>query len=151
MGVFSLSIQEEGLFGFTVHTNSAVNHTTYAEITRREKDGTLTNKGKKTVNEFGIRTNIWRYANGKGFSTKDKMAYQHPAIFPEKLAEDHIRSWSNPGDIILDPFLGSGTSLISALNCGRNFIGYEYNEGFRELMQSRFDAELDANADIMFI
>ena len=47
---------------------------TNGEITRREKDGTLTNKGKKVINKFGVRTNIWRYANGKGFSTKYSLA-----------------------------------------------------------------------------
>ena len=46
------------------------------------------------------------------------------------------------GDTVLDPFLGSGTSLIASLQNGRNFIGYEYNEGFKELMQSRFSKEL---------
>jgi len=95
---------------------------TYGEITRREKDGTLTNKGKKVVNEFGIRTNIWKYINGKGFSTKDKIAYEHPAIFPEKLVEDHLHSWSNEGDLVLDPFGGSGTTGKMAKAMKRDYI-----------------------------
>lgn len=95
---------------------------TYSHVTRRETDGTLTNKGKKTINEYGIRTNIWRYANGKGFSTKDKIAYKHPAIFPEKLAEDHIKSWSNEGDIVLDIFGGSGTTIKMAEKLNRKWI-----------------------------
>ena len=61
------------------------------------------------------RSNIWRYNNGKGFSTKDSIAYKHPAIFPEKLVDDHILSWSNPGDIVLDPFGGSGTTAKEAI------------------------------------
>lgn len=96
--------------------------TTFSEITRREKDGTLTNKGKKTINKFGIRTNIWKYNNGKNFATKDKIAYQHPAIFPEKLAEDNIVSWSNKGDVILDLFGGSGTTAKIAKKLGRDWI-----------------------------
>jgi site-specific DNA-methyltransferase (adenine-specific) len=60
--------------------NKWANCKTYTNVTRREKDGSLTDKGRKTVNEFGVRTNIWKYANGKGFSTKDEIAYQHPAI-----------------------------------------------------------------------
>lgn len=123
--------------------NKWANHTTYAEITRREKDGTLTNKGKKTVNEFGIRTNIWRYANGKGFATKDKIAYQHPAIFPEKLAEDHIRSWSNPGDIILDPFGGSGTTAKAAQRLGRRWILIEAVEDYCEIAEKRLEGITD--------
>lgn len=102
--------------------NKCAGQSTYGEITRREKDGTLTNKGKKIINEFGIRTNIWKYNNGKGFATKDKIAYKHPAIFPEKLVEDHILSWSNEGDIVLDPFGGSGTTAKIAEKLGRKWI-----------------------------
>jgi site-specific DNA-methyltransferase (adenine-specific) len=60
--------------------------------------------------EYGVRGNIWRYAVGYMQSTKNKIAFEHPAIFPEKLAEDHIISWSNVGDVVLDPFMGSGTT-----------------------------------------
>ena len=59
---------------------------------------------------------------------------------------------TNEGDTVLDPFLGSGTSLIVAINKGRNFVGYEYNEGFQELMQSRFDKEIEnENSKYQFI
>lgn len=117
--------------------NKWAGYSTYAEITRREKDGTLTNKGKKVVNEFGVRTNIWRYSNGKGFSTKDKIAYEHPAIFPEKLVEDHINSWSNPGDIVLDPFGGSGTTAKVAKQLGRNWIYIEKVQKYCEVAKER--------------
>ena len=101
--------------------NRWAGYTTYGDVTRREKDGSLTNKGKKTVNEFGVRTNVWRYANGRGFSTRDKIAYEHPAIFPEKLAADHIATWSDPGDLVLDPFGGSGTTAKMAQLMGREW------------------------------
>jgi len=110
---------------------------TYGEVTRREKDGSLTNKGKKTINEFGVRTNIWTYANGKGFSTKDKVAYEHPAIFPEKLVEDHINSWSDPGDLVFDPFGGSGTTAKVAMQMDRNFIVVEAVEEYCEIAKKR--------------
>lgn len=99
--------------------------TTFSSITRREKDGTLTNKGKKTINKFGVRTNVWKYNNGKNFATKDSIAYIHPAIFPEKLAEDNILSWSNECDIVLDLFGGSGTTAKIAKKLGRNWIYIE--------------------------
>ena len=114
-------------------------HSTYGEVTRREKDGTLTNKGKKVVNEFGIRTNIWKYANGKGYSTKDEIAYDHPAIFPEKLVEDHIISWSNPGDIVLDPFGGSGTTGKIAKKLQREWILIEAVEEYCEIAKKRIE------------
>ncbi|MGL5713050.1 MAG: DNA-methyltransferase [Paraclostridium sp.] len=110
---------------------------TFGDVTRREKDGSLTNKGKKTIQEFGTRTNIWKYVNGKGFSTKDDVAYQHPAIFPEKLAEDHIKSWSNEGDLVLDCFLGSGTTGKMAKINNRNFIGIEKVEEYFDIAVER--------------
>lgn len=125
--------------------NKWAGHSTYGEVTRREKDGSLTNKGKKTVNEFGIRTNIWRYANGNGFSTKDKFAYKHPAIFPEKLVEDHIYSWSNQGDIVLDPFGGSGTTAKMAQLMGRDWVLIEVVRDYCELAKKRLESLQNAD------
>lgn len=125
--------------------NKWAGHSTYGEVTRREKDGSLTNKGKKTVNEFGVRTNIWRYANGNGFSTKDKFAYKHPAIFPEKLVEDHIYSWSNQGDIVLDPFGGSGTTAKMAQLMGRDWVLIEVVQDYCELAKKRLESLRDAD------
>lgn len=119
--------------------NKWAGQSTYGDVTRREKDGTLTNKGKKVINEFGVRTNIWSYANGKGFSTKDKIAYEHPAIFPEKLAADHILSWSNPGDLVLDPFGGSGTTAKMAAKLGRDWILIEAVEEYCEIAKKRIE------------
>ena len=119
--------------------NKWAGHSTYGDVTRREKDGSLTNKGKKVVNEFGVRTNIWRYSNGKGFSTKDKIAYEHPAIFPEKLVEDHIKSWSNPGDIVLDPFGGSGTTAKVAQLLNREWILIDAVEEYCEIAKKRLE------------
>ena len=121
--------------------NKWANHTTYGNVTRREKDGSLTDKGQKTVNEFGVRTNIWRYANGKGFSTKDEIAYQHPAIFPEKLAEDNIRSWSNEGDIVLDPFGGSGTVVKAAMTLNWRWSMIEISEEYCRIAAQRTGLE----------
>ncbi len=110
---------------------------TYGEVSRREKDGTLTKKGRKKINEFGVRTNIWRYANGKGFATKDDIAYKHPAIYPEKLVEDHIMSWSKEGDIILDPFGGSGTTAKVARALSRDWILIEISEEYCNIAKER--------------
>lgn len=75
-------------------------------------------KLKNPVPDFSPRTNIWRYVTSfNGVS--------HPAPFPEALAYDHIASWSKPGQLVYDPFTGSGTTAIAALRSGRNFIGSE--------------------------
>lgn len=108
-------------------------------ITKREKDGSLTMKEKKLVNEYSIRTNIWTYAVGNNKSTSDKIAFQHPAIFPEKLVEDNIISWSNENDIILDCFMGSGTTGKMCKLLNRNFIGIEIDEKYFEIAKERIN------------
>lgn len=84
-----------------------------------------------------IKGNVWEYLVGGGKTTKDKIAFNHPAIFPEKLAEDHIISWSNPGDIVFDPFVGSGTTAKMALLNGRNYIGIDISEEYCEIARKR--------------
>ena len=110
---------------------------TWGNMTQREPDGTLTNKGQKYIKEYGVRYNIWNYTVGKGNVTKDKVAYKHPAIFPEKLAHDHIISWSNEGDLVLDPFAGSGTTLKIARQLKRNYIGIEINADYINIIKER--------------
>lgn len=117
--------------------NKWANHSTFGSVTRREQDGSLTPKGRKIVKPFGVRTNIWRYNNGKGFSTKDKIAYEHPAIFPEKLVQDHIISWSNEGDIVLDPFCGSGTVAKVASLLNRKWVGIEISSEYCKIANER--------------
>ena len=106
---------------------------------RRNKNGDMVNiqKERIPVAAFGMRWNIWRYVTGHGNSTQDIMAFKHPAIFPEKLATDHILSWSNEGDTVLDPFAGSGTTGIAALNTGRKFILIEKDAGYCEIIKNR--------------
>lgn len=84
-----------------------------------------------------IKGNVWEYLVGGGKTTKDKIAFNHPAIFPEKLAQDHIISWSNPGDIVFDPFVGSGTTAKMALLNGRNYIGIDISEEYCEIARKR--------------
>lgn len=79
-----------------------------------------------------IKGNIWEYLVGGGKSTKDKIAFKHPAIFPEKLAEDHILSWSKEGDVVFDPFAGSGTVPKMAILNKRIFIGSEISSLYCE-------------------
>lgn len=98
--------------------------TTWGNVTNYDQKGDLkkVSEGIKPVPEFSLRTNIWKYS--VGFNDKVK----HPAVFPEKLAEDHILSWSVEGDVVLDPFMGSGTTAKMAKLHGRKFIGFEKNE-----------------------
>ncbi len=95
------------------------------------------------VNETRIRGNIFQYATGMNGSTSDKISFEHPAIFPEKLAKDHIYSWSNEGDLIYDPFGGSGTVAKMAHLQKRNWILSELSSIYRDLAQKRIQPYLD--------
>lgn len=88
------------------------------------------------------RTNIWEYAVGLGGSTRDKVAFQHPAIFPERLVADHIESWSNPGDLVLDPMCGSGTTCKMAALTKRNWLGIDISQKYIDIAQERIEMHL---------
>ena len=103
----------------------------------REKDGTLTGRDNYKPNEMGRRFNIWRFNSGFGYSSKDVISFQHPATFPEKLAEDHIVSWSNEGDIVYDCFGGSGTTAKMAHKWKRNWILSEISSEYVQIAEKR--------------
>jgi len=106
--------------------------------TIREKNGELTSRSTNYVGrQFGRRNNIWRYLAGAGHSTDDEIAFEHPAIFPEKLVADHIYSWSNPGDLIFDPFGGSGTTAKMSHLAGRNWIISELSSEYCDIARKR--------------
>ena len=108
--------------------------------TMRTKEGKLVRRGAKPTPKYSPRNNIWRYVTGAGYSTKDKIAYKHPAMFPEKLAEDHILTWSRKGDIVLDPLCGSGTTCKMAKIHNRNFIGIDISKEYVKLSKKRVNA-----------
>ena len=95
----------------------------------RTKDGVKRDLKPTVMSDFQARFNIWEYTTG-GSVSKDKIAFDHPAIFPEQLALDHIITWSNEGDVILDPMCGSGTVCKQAWLNKRNFIGIDMSEEY---------------------
>lgn len=107
--------------------------------TKRLKNGDLKKVSRGGYSSFGRRTNIWEYATGKGHSTKDEIAFNHPAIFPEKLAHDHIISWSNEKDLIYDPMMGSGTVAKMCIQTNRQFIGSEINKDYVDIANQRIN------------
>jgi len=136
--------------------NRWAGHSNFGDPSKREKEGTLKKVDKFVVAEFGTRYNVWYINNGKGFSSKDDIAFQHPAIFPESLAEDHILSWSKPGDIVFDPMCGSGTTLKMAKMNGRKYIGIDINEEYVELSKKRIElgeeySEENPNPKVKFL
>lgn len=105
---------------------------------KRLADGTMGDVGKYVKrNKYGQRFNIWKLAN----TDKSK----HPATFPEQLANDHIISWSNEGDTVLDPFMGSGTTGVACKNINRNFIGIEKDETYFQIAKDRIESHVPNN------
>ena len=114
--------------------NKWAGHTNWGKNTNRTRTGELVETTDiKPVPDFSPRNNIWKYNIGKGFNSTDKESHDHPAIFPEKLAEDHILSWSNEGDVVLDPFCGSGTTCKMTKKNNRIYVGIEISEEYCEL------------------
>ncbi len=102
------------------------------------ENGVGRSRDEKIVTKaYKQRGNIWSYAVGNNKSTSDKVAFKHPAIFPEKLAEEHILSWSNEGDIVLDPFGGSGTTAKMAKINRRAFIHIDISNEYNEIARER--------------
>lgn len=92
--------------------------------------------GTREIKQFSRRHNVWDIAIGQN-KTK------HPAVFPEQLANDHIISWSNENDFVLDPFMGSGTTGKMALLNNRNFIGIEISEEYYNIAKKRIEETED--------
>lgn len=89
--------------------------------------------------------NVWSIQPSKNrekFITKDGREIKHPAVFPRELALRHIMSWTNEGDIVLDPFMGSGTTGIAAVELGRKFIGCELNEDYYDMASAGIEARM---------
>ena len=110
----------------------------------------INKKRRAELKKEKTRTNIWSYAVGLGGTTSDKIAFQHPAVFPENLALDHILSWSNPGDLVLDPMCGSGTTGKMALKHSRRFIGIDISPEYIEIARQRF-SQCGLPADVQII
>jgi DNA modification methylase len=119
--------------------NKWAGYTNFGKRVMRTKDGELKEMPKFEISEYGNRFNVWNYSTGKNYSTKDSIAFNHPAIFPEELAEDHILTWSNEGDIILDPMVGSGTTTKMAKLNNRNFIGFDINQEYIDIANQRIN------------
>ena len=106
--------------------------------TVRQADGTTKDghgKGKKRIAEYGQRHNIWL-----NYPEQSNTKRCHPAQYPENLVKDHLMTWSNEGDTVLDCFMGSGTTGVACKNLNRNFIGIEKDETYFKIAQDRIAA-----------
>ena len=100
-------------------------------------------KERKVDNIFYYGDTEVFYYNVGTSSSKDKVAFDHPAIFPEQLVEDQIKTWTDAGDLVYDCFMGSGTSAKIAHLTGRNWLGSEVSADYINIAQSRLEQYLD--------
>ena len=106
--------------------------------TSRDPDGTTfrkSNHNKSVVKEYGEKFNVWH------IPTEKKNKTGHPAVFPIQIALDHIISWSNEGDTVLDCFMGSGTTAVVSKKTNRNYLGFEISKEYCDIAEQRI-AEL---------
>jgi site-specific DNA-methyltransferase (adenine-specific) len=126
--------------------NKWAGHTNWGKNTKRigENEQLVEVGDIKPVPDFSPRNNIWRYVNGGGFASKDKISHKHPAIFPEELVRDHINTWTNKGDLIYDPFIGSGTVAKMCILMNRDYIGSEISQEYVDICNERIKITLDS-------
>ena len=82
------------------------------------------------VNQEKVKGNVWEFAVAQN-------KVNHPAVFPQNLIEEHIKSWSNEGDLVLDPFMGSGTTALASIALNRKYTGIEISEEYYNLINDR--------------
>ena len=102
----------------------------------KTNDSGLVKVENKKVNDEKQHGNIFCYLTNKSKDTKG-----HPAPFPLQLAKDHIITWSNEGDLVLDCFMGSGTTGVACKRLNRDFIGIEKDEKYFEIAKERIEKE----------
>lgn len=114
------------------HAGLELNGTTYKNYSKNEQ---TRDKAANPVKDKKIKGNIWEYVVGK--NREDQEAKGHPAPFPCELARDHIISWTNKGDIVLDPMCGSGTTCRVASELDRKYIGIDVSREYVEMARQR--------------
>lgn len=111
----------------------------YGTNTVTQVDGSKKIRDRVVNTEYGMRHNVW-LMNTAGQDGSSKR-YNHPAMFTVEFASDHITSWSNVGDTVLDPFMGSGTTGVACLNLQRSFVGIEVDGGYFSIARDRIGLE----------
>lgn len=108
---------------------------------RAGEEGWKRTDGRVTVPSHGYRRTVWSCSVGKHHSATDfGRAHEHPAIFPLQLIRDLIKTYSSPGDLVLDPMCGSGTTVKAAVLEGRRAVGIEIHPPYAELARERMAA-----------
>jgi len=115
-------------------------YTSFGTSTNRNAKGELVKaKNRKPTPNFSPRHNVWKFNTGKKYTTEDDFAFDHPAMFPESLAEDHVMTWTQEGDLIVDPFVGAGTTTKMAAINNRRWLGIDISSEYVEIANKRME------------
>ncbi len=137
--------------GIPTSGKNIVDRHEYVLVFSKSKDFHVDSKIQSAFSDYknpAINGGAFWNINRKAGSVGKK--YIHPAIYPNELVSRIVMMTTVKGELVVDPFLGSGTTLIAALQCGRSCVGYEYNELFEDLMRSRFERELPPDSRVKF-
>ena len=139
----------EYMFAFSKGTPKTFNPITeptkykgLANMKNRGQNGSLDYEKVERTTEKKVG-NVFFYSIGGGISTKDKIAYNHPAIFPEQLVVDQMKTWSNENDLVYDPFMGSGTTAKIAHLLNRDWLGSEISNEYVQIAYERMKLYLE--------
>lgn len=119
--------------------NPLMRKTKYGGLERWSKEKNVNAETGRTLKhmvfkEYALEYNVWEMQVARNKTS-------HPAVFPAELANRHISTWSNPGDIVLDPFVGSGTTAIEALKLNRHYIGFDISEEYCQMTRDRLEEQ----------
>lgn len=115
-------------------TDGKTTNTVRREINSLKCRGTVWNYQNETEEEDECRGTVWDYLNA---GDKDSLKRKHPAVFPDKIPFDFIRCFCPPDGIVLDPFMGSGSTAVSAKKLKRNYIGFDISKEYCEIAEKR--------------
>jgi len=104
----------------------------------RRTDGKTNGTVRRPINETKCRGTVWPYLMA---GDKDPIKRKHPAVFPDAIPRDTIQCFCPEGGIVLDPFMGCGSSGVAAKQLGRHFIGFELCEEYCELVRKRLSKD----------
>jgi site-specific DNA-methyltransferase (adenine-specific) len=143
--MFILTKNKINTFNKFVKMEKSDNSLWDAKKTQRNKNGERKNLSNESISrilksnskKFKHSDNIWNIPVGYMISNNEKISYNHPALFPDKLAYYHIMSWSNKNDLVYDPFMGSGTTAKMSIATKRNYIGSEISEEYCKIIEKR--------------
>lgn len=139
--VFILSKGKPKTFNGLKRLNKLYNKSSSGTF-RHDGDNLTKRHSDKKIKKESLKYNIWYYNVGNNSTTKSKVNHKHPAMFPKELAIDHILSWSNENDIVLDPFIGSGTVGLASVGLKRKYLGFEISSEYCEMARNRIEQGL---------